>query len=99
MRSDADEAGGIEGLAVEACRAREPAFAVAVRIVFAGEGFEEGDAPAQFVETGKTALKFALVTPRIVLLAAVLGLALGAVAGGLAAWRVVRVAPQKLGER
>ncbi|HEX6371568.1 MAG TPA: FtsX-like permease family protein [Longimicrobium sp.] len=44
-------------------------------------------------------LKFALVTPRIVLLAAVLGLALGAVAGGLAAWRVVRVAPQKLGER
>ena len=46
-----------------------------------------------------TTLKFALVTPRIVLLAAVLGLALGVLAGALAAWRVVSVAPQKLGER
>ena len=31
--------------------------------------------------------------------AALLGLALGALAGALAAWRVVQVAPQKLGER
>ncbi|HEV2147767.1 MAG TPA: FtsX-like permease family protein [Longimicrobiaceae bacterium] len=46
-----------------------------------------------------TTLRFALVTPRIVLLAAVLGLALGAFAGGLAAWRVVNVPPQRLGER
>jgi putative ABC transport system permease protein len=54
---------------------------------------------AHYARVYDTTLKFALVTPRIVLVAAVLGLALGAVAGGLAAWRVVRVAPQKLGER
>lgn len=54
---------------------------------------------AYYANLYDSTLKFALVTPRIVLLAAVLGLALGAVAGGLAAWRVVRVAPQKLGER
>lgn len=54
---------------------------------------------AHYANVYDSTLKFALVTPRIVLLAAVLGLALGAVAGGLAAWRVVRVAPQKLGER
>ncbi|MDQ3556618.1 MAG: FtsX-like permease family protein [Gemmatimonadota bacterium] len=46
-----------------------------------------------------TTLRFALVTPRIVMLAALLGLALGVVAGALAAWRVVGVAPQRLGER
>jgi putative ABC transport system permease protein len=46
-----------------------------------------------------TTLRFALVTPRIMLLAALLGLALGAAAGALAAWRVVRVAPLRLGER
>jgi putative ABC transport system permease protein len=46
-----------------------------------------------------TTLRFALVTPRIVALAAALGLALGAAAGALAAWRLVRVAPQRLGER
>lgn len=46
-----------------------------------------------------TTLRFALVTPRIVLLAALLGLGLGAAAGALAAWRVVNVAPQRLGER
>ena len=46
-----------------------------------------------------TTLRFALVTPRIVGLAALLGLALGIVAGALAAWRVVGVAPQRLGER
>jgi putative ABC transport system permease protein len=54
---------------------------------------------AHYSNVYDSTLKFALVTPRIVLLAAVLGLALGAIAGGLAAWRVVRVAPQKLGER
>jgi putative ABC transport system permease protein len=54
---------------------------------------------AYYARVYDTTLRFALVTPRIVLLAALLGLALGAVAGGLAAWRVVRVAPQKLGER
>jgi putative ABC transport system permease protein len=46
-----------------------------------------------------TTLRFALVTPRIVLLAALLGLGLGGVAGALAAWRVVNVPPQRLGER
>lgn len=46
-----------------------------------------------------TALHFALVSPRIVLLAALLGLALGSVAGILSALRVVRLPPQKLGER
>ena len=46
-----------------------------------------------------TTLRFALVTPRIVLLAALLGLALGAAAGAAAAWRVVNVPPQRLGER
>ena len=46
-----------------------------------------------------TTLRFALVTPRIVLIAALLGLALGVGAGVLAAWRVVAVPPQKLGER
>jgi putative ABC transport system permease protein len=46
-----------------------------------------------------TTLRFALVTPRIVLMAAALGLLLGVVAGALAAWRVVSVPPQRLGER
>jgi putative ABC transport system permease protein len=54
---------------------------------------------AYYAQVYDTTLKFALVTPRIVVLAALLGLLLGAVAGALAAWRVVRVAPQKLGER
>jgi putative ABC transport system permease protein len=54
---------------------------------------------AYYARVYDTTLKFALVTPRIVLLAALLGLVLGAAAGALAAWRVVRVAPQKLGER
>lgn len=46
-----------------------------------------------------TTLRFALVTPRIVLLAALLGLLLGLGAGVLAALRVVRLPPQKMGER
>jgi putative ABC transport system permease protein len=46
-----------------------------------------------------TTLRFALVTPRIVLTAAVLGLVLGVAAGALSAWRVVSVSPQRLGER
>ncbi|HEX5724249.1 MAG TPA: FtsX-like permease family protein [Longimicrobiaceae bacterium] len=54
---------------------------------------------AHYARVYDTTLRFALVTPRIVLLAALLGLALGAAAGALAAWRVVSVPPQKLGER
>ncbi len=46
-----------------------------------------------------TTLRFALLTPRILLLAGALGLVLGAFAGGLAALRVVRVPPERLGER
>jgi putative ABC transport system permease protein len=46
-----------------------------------------------------TSLRFALVTPRTLLLAGVLGLALGIGAGALAALRVVRVPPERLGER
>jgi len=58
-----------------------------------------GAVNAYYAAYYQTTLRFALVTPRIVLLAAVLGLALGAAAGGLAAWRVVNVPPQRLGER
>jgi putative ABC transport system permease protein len=54
---------------------------------------------AYYASVYDTTLKFALVTPRIVVLAALLGLALGLAAGALAAWRVVTVPPQKLGER
>jgi putative ABC transport system permease protein len=46
-----------------------------------------------------TALRFALVTPRTLLLAGVLGVALGVAAGALAALRVVRIPPERLGER
>jgi putative ABC transport system permease protein len=54
---------------------------------------------AYYMRLYDTALQFALVTPRIVLLAAVLGLVLGTVAGVLSALRLVRLPPQKLGER
>ena len=54
---------------------------------------------AHYAGVYDTTLKFALVSPRIVLTAAALGLALGIGAGVLAAWRVVSVPPQKLGER
>jgi putative ABC transport system permease protein len=54
---------------------------------------------AYYMNFYDTALHFALVTPRIVLLAALLGLALGSIAGILSALRVVRLPPQKLGER
>jgi putative ABC transport system permease protein len=54
---------------------------------------------AHYAGVYDTTLRFALVTPRIVLIAALLGLALGVGAGVLAAWRVVAVPPQKLGER
>jgi putative ABC transport system permease protein len=46
-----------------------------------------------------TTLRFAIVTPRIVLLAVSLGLALGVGAGLLAALRITGVPPQRLGER
>jgi putative ABC transport system permease protein len=54
---------------------------------------------AHYARVYDTTLRFALVTPRIVAAAAVLGLLLGAVAGALAAWRVVTTPPQRLGER
>jgi len=54
---------------------------------------------AYYAHVYDTTLRFALLTPRIVLLAAILGLVLGAVAGALAALRLVRVAPARLGER
>jgi putative ABC transport system permease protein len=54
---------------------------------------------AHYASVYDTTLKFALVSPRIVMTAAALGLALGIGAGALAAWRVVAVPPQKLGER
>jgi len=46
-----------------------------------------------------TALDFARVTPRVVLTAGVLGVILGTAAGALAALRVVRTPPARLGER
>ena len=46
-----------------------------------------------------TTLRFAMLTPRIVAVAVGLGLALGAIAGFLAALRVVRMPPQRLGQR
>lgn len=54
---------------------------------------------AHYARVYDTTLRFALVTPHIVLLAALLGLALGIGAGVLAAWRLVAVSPRKLGER
>lgn len=54
---------------------------------------------AHYAGVYDTTLRFALVTPRIVGTAAALGLALGIGAGVLAAWRVIAVPPQKLGER
>jgi putative ABC transport system permease protein len=46
-----------------------------------------------------TTLRFALVTPRTLGLAGTLGLMLGIGAGVLAALRVIRVSPERLGER
>jgi putative ABC transport system permease protein len=54
---------------------------------------------AYYASVYDTTLKFALLTPRIVLGAGALGVALGVGAGVLAALRIVRVAPQRLGER
>lgn len=46
-----------------------------------------------------TTLRFALLTPDVVWTAVIAGIALGVVAGSLAALRVVRLDPQSLGER
>jgi putative ABC transport system permease protein len=78
--------------------------AIAIAVVGSAAGAGLGLIAARIVNAHyatvyDTTLKFALVTPRIVLLAALLGLVLGGGAGALAAWRVVVVPPQKLGER
>jgi putative ABC transport system permease protein len=78
--------------------------AVAIAIVGSAAGAGLGLVATRIVNAHyagvyDTTLKFALVTPRIVLLAGMLGLVLGIGAGALAAWRVVAVPPQKLGER
>ena len=78
--------------------------AVAIAVLGSVAGAALGVVVARIVNTHyanvyDTTLRFALVTPRIVLFAALLGLALGVAAGALAALRVVRVSPQKLGER
>ena len=78
--------------------------AVAIALVGSAIGAGLGVVVARIVNAHyagvyDTTLKFALVTPRIVLLAALLGLALGVVAGSLAALRIARVPPQQLGER
>jgi putative ABC transport system permease protein len=54
---------------------------------------------AYYMSFYDTTLRFALITPRIVATAALLGLVLGAGAGILSALRVVNVPPQQLGER
>jgi putative ABC transport system permease protein len=54
---------------------------------------------AYYASVYDTTLKFALLTPRILLVAGLLGLALGVVAGTLAALRVATVSPERLGER
>ncbi|HEX9935746.1 MAG TPA: FtsX-like permease family protein [Longimicrobium sp.] len=78
--------------------------AVAISIAGSAAGAVVGMIAARLVNAHyagvyDTTLKFALVSPRIVLTAAVLGLVLGIGAGVMAAWRVVSVPPQKLGER
>jgi putative ABC transport system permease protein len=78
--------------------------AVAIAVLGSAAGALLGIAIARIVNAYymrlyDTALQFALVTPRIVLLAAVLGFVLGTAAGALSALRVVRLPPQRLGER
>jgi putative ABC transport system permease protein len=78
--------------------------AIAIAVVGSAVGAGLGLVAARIVNAHyaavyDTTLRFALVTPRIVLIAALLGRVLGVGAGVLAAWRVVAVPPQKLGER
>lgn len=54
---------------------------------------------AYYASVYDTTLRFALVTPQILGAALLLGLALGIVAGGLAALRITRVPVERLGER
>jgi putative ABC transport system permease protein len=51
---------------------------------------------AHYQRVFRTPLTFAVLTPQIALFAVVLSLALGLVAGGLAAWRLVRTPPLTL---
>lgn len=75
-------------------------IAVLGSVIGAGLGIAIGaGVNAFYARFYDTTLRFALVTPRIVILAALLGLLLGTAAGVLAAWRVVGVPPQRLGER
>ncbi len=78
--------------------------AVAIAMVGSAVGALLGIAIARVVNAYymgfyDTVLRFALVTPRIVMLAVLLGLLLGVGAGVLAALRVVRLPPQQMGER
>lgn len=54
---------------------------------------------AHYARIYDTTLRFALLTPRTLVLAGTLGLLLGVAAGVLAAMRVVRIPPERLGER
>lgn len=58
-----------------------------------------GAVNAYYASYYDTTLRFALLTPRILSLALLLGVTLGLTAGILAALRLVRVPPQRLGER
>lgn len=78
--------------------------AVAISLVAAAIGAGLGIAMSAAVNAYysayyETSLRFALVTPSIVWTAVAIGVALGIGAGSLAALRIVRVSPQRLGER
>lgn len=78
--------------------------AVAISLVAAAIGAGLGMAMAAAVNAYyssfyETTLRFAAVTPAIVWTAVGIGVALGVGAGALAALRIVRLSPQRLGER
>jgi putative ABC transport system permease protein len=78
--------------------------AVAIAAVGSGAGMALGLAitrvvNAYYASVYDTTLRFALPTARLVLAAGARGLLLGAAAGALAALRVARLPPERLGER
>lgn len=78
--------------------------AVAISLVAAAVGAGLGMAIAAAVNAYygrfyETTLRFATVTPSIVWTAVAIGVGLGIAAGTLAALRIVRLSPQRLGER